>query len=371
MDTHTLTSVNFPCPTGPLAIGTTMYHLIDTQRTETHAHDSAHPYRELMMQVWYPAAEGSNKKIPVDGKTYALSNVRVSDVAQHYPVLIYSHGLMGTSDENTALCEDLTSYGYVIVGITHTYASALIQFPDGRKIGPALSFGGLNYQQGQNLLNQEMEVWVADAMFVLDQLKKNNNQPNAFLYNRLDMNNVGMFGHSFGGAAAVQMLRRDNRIKASIDLDGPLNGNDSTRPFHKPCMFILGGLSETRLQDITPMPEEMLKAYNWSREDEERNMQLTLLPAVNRLTQAIGKDAYKIVIRGAKHATFTDQALLNHDELDLDVSDSILAHTIITSYVRMFFDVYLKQQNASLLNENASNWPDYVVVEKFDNVMHK
>ena len=124
----------------------------------------------------------------------------------------------------------------------------------------------------QDLLNQEMEVWVADAIFVLNQLKKYNTQSDAFLYNRLDMNNVGMFGHSFGGAAAVQMCRRDDRIKAGIDLDGPLNGNESTLPFHKPCMFMLGGLSETRLQDITPMPDEMLKAYNWSREDEECNM---------------------------------------------------------------------------------------------------
>ena len=307
----------------------------------------------------------------MDNKTYALPNAPVSDVAQRYPVLIYSHGLMGAGDENTSLCEDLASHGYVVVGIAHTYASALVQFPDGRKIGSALSFGGLNYQQGQDLLNQEMEVWVADTMFVLDQLKKYTTQPDAFLYNRLDMNNIGMFGHSFGGAAAVQMCRRDDRIKACIDLDGPLNGNDSTSAFHKPCIFILGGLSETRLQDITPMPEEMLQAYNWSREDEERNMQLTLLPAVNRLAQAIGKDAYKIVIHGAKHATFTDKALLNQNESDANVIDGVLAHTIISSYVRTFFDVYLKQQDPSWLNKNASHWPDYVVAEKFGSLTHE
>jgi hypothetical protein len=125
------------------------------------------------------------------------------------------------------------------------------------------------------------------------------------------------------------------------------------------------------LQDITPMPEEMLKAYNWSRKDEERNMQLTLLPAVNRLAQAIGKDVYKIVIRGAKHATFTDKALLDHNELDTNMIDGVLAHTIISSYVRMFFDVYLKQHDASLLNESALRWPDYVVAERFGSLTHE
>ena len=43
MNTHILTSINFPRPTGSLAIGTTTYHLIDTQRIESHAHDAAHP----------------------------------------------------------------------------------------------------------------------------------------------------------------------------------------------------------------------------------------------------------------------------------------------------------------------------------------
>jgi hypothetical protein len=39
---------------------------------------------------------------------------------------------------------------------------------------------------------------------------------------------------------------------------------------------------------------------------------------------------------------------------DTNTIDGDLAHTIISSYVRTFFDVYLKQQNASLLNKNAS-----------------
>ena len=127
MNTHTVTPTNFSCPTGPLAIGTTMYHLIDTQRTESHALTAAHSYRELMVQIWYPA-KGLNRKMPVDNKTYALADVPLSDVAQQYPVLIYSHGLMGACNENTALCEDLASHGYVIVGIAHTYASALVNF---------------------------------------------------------------------------------------------------------------------------------------------------------------------------------------------------------------------------------------------------
>ncbi|MGR5874107.1 alpha/beta hydrolase [Bacillus pacificus] len=34
-----------------------------------------------------------------------------------------------------------------------------------------------------------------------------------------------MFGHSYGGATAAQMLVKDNRIKAAIDMDGGLYGD--------------------------------------------------------------------------------------------------------------------------------------------------
>ncbi|MEI0739748.1 hypothetical protein VQ056_29130 [Paenibacillus sp. JTLBN-2024] len=44
---------------------------------------------------------------------------------------------------------------------------------------------------------------------------------------RLDLNKVGMFGHSFGGATAAQMLLADGRVKAALNMDGTLYG--------KPC----------------------------------------------------------------------------------------------------------------------------------------
>src|SRR5437868_5126464 len=99
------------------------YHMVDTSRKELHVSDAAHPYRELMVHVWY-----STNKIELG-----------------CPVLIYSHGLMGLYDENKTLCEHLVRCGYVVVSIAHTYASNMIDFPDGRKIGSALSFFGLNY----------------------------------------------------------------------------------------------------------------------------------------------------------------------------------------------------------------------------------
>ncbi len=45
----------FPKPTGPYAVGTKEYHWIDTSRKEIYSDDPAHPYRELMIKIWFPA----------------------------------------------------------------------------------------------------------------------------------------------------------------------------------------------------------------------------------------------------------------------------------------------------------------------------
>lgn len=273
----------------------------------------------MLVQAWYPTHDNDND----------------SDTTR-YPVIIYSPGLMGSHEDNLMLCHKLASQGYVVVGISHPYVLGTVEFPDGRTASPTLSFSGLDYQQGQDVLTNEMEIWIADIKFVLNQLEQYNNMSGSVLYNKLDMNTIGALGFSFGGATSLQMCRRDNRIKAGINMDGPLNGKNQTAPLHKPFMFLLGEFSETRILDATPMPEEMLKAFGWSRQDEALNMQRTLLPAIDKLIESTGeKNMYKVIIREAKHATFTDSIL---SEKDKKLSDVISAHIID------FFDTHLKRK---------------------------
>ncbi|MBP6870301.1 hypothetical protein KBC04_05435 [Candidatus Babeliales bacterium] len=54
-------SIQLPVPTGSFNVGTATYYLVDTLRKEMHSDNSEHPYRELMVQVWYPAQNMGNK----------------------------------------------------------------------------------------------------------------------------------------------------------------------------------------------------------------------------------------------------------------------------------------------------------------------
>lgn len=301
-------------------VNTHIYQMIDDQRKETHIDNKNHPHREFVMQAWYPQTD---------------------DATTRYPLLIYSPGLMGSHTDNVTLCHNLASNGYVVIGISHPYVLGTVEFPDGRKALPSLSFAGLNYQQGQDLLTNEMEIWLADSQYILNHLTT------LPFFQKIDSNAIGVFGFSFGGATAVQLCRRDARIKACINLDGPLNGKDQTEPFNKPCMFLLGEKSETRILDVTPMPEDMLNAFGWSREDEAKNMQRTLLPAIDKLISNIGKDVYKVMIEQATHATFTESALLQHDQ-------HAYIYASISAFITNFFDAYLKEKASAIkfLQEN-------------------
>ena len=50
----------------------------------------------------------------------------------------------------------------------------------------------------------------------LDQLENWNE--NGFLKNRLDLDKIGVFGHSRGGGAAGQLTIKDTRIKAAVNI---------------------------------------------------------------------------------------------------------------------------------------------------------
>ena len=76
--------------------------------------------------------------------------------------------------------------------------------------------------------------------FALDQLERlNTSDPSGRFLGRLDMQRVGVFGHSLGGATALQFCHDDSRCKAGIDVDGAPLGNVIAEGVTQPFMFLL------------------------------------------------------------------------------------------------------------------------------------
>ena len=146
---------------------------------------------------------------------------------------------MGLPDvEYTAYCTELASHGYVVFSINHTYDCVFVDFPDGRRLLQILWPENMTIVELESFHDAHIETWITDVRYVLDQVAYEGQKSSGQFYSRLDLEHIGVFGHSFGGETAVQCCRRDERCKAGSSLDSILEGNDFAKAFSKPFMFM-------------------------------------------------------------------------------------------------------------------------------------
>ncbi|MFW5434682.1 alpha/beta hydrolase family protein [Paenibacillus apiarius] len=345
----------FNKPTGPFMVGTTLYHWVDDRREEPSTTDP-NDRRELMVQMYYPAGDkGEGSREPyirnaheiakgLEGdlsipafvlshlnlvESNAFTEARLSDAESRYPVLIFSHGFNGFRNQNTFQVEELASQGYIVFCIDHTYDAAATVFPEGRTA----------YFQPGNLTDlaagdRHIQLWKEDAAFVLDQVEKlNRGDIDVRFTGRIDTTRIGMFGHSYGGATAAQMLFEDNRIKAAINMDGLLYGTTVTEAgIGKPFLLMSAEINEDPVEDAIA-----LKVRN---------------------ERALAGGGMSMVIPHTDHTSFSDFHLIS-PVMRNPGEDPRRVHRIINGFSLAFFDLYVKQTgDSSALDRLAAIYPE-------------
>jgi len=380
-------SSHFPPLTGSYAIGTIQYHWKDKNRSETYS-ESPEDNRELMVQCWYPAAGEKQEALiryppvaidylkKVVNETYnipyflinrlnyvyihAVHHAPLAKIPEKYPIVLALHGITGLPTDYTEHCENLASHGYVVIGISHPYVTAVINFPDGRKINSFITKENANqYWDSEPIVQQywtnELFVWIHDIQFVLDMLEKLDagNPPSRFV-GKLDLQRIGIMGHSFGGGVATQICRIDNRIKACINLDGGLFTQNLPIGLDKPYMF------------MTVKPKK----------GEKRHWSAGKIADIDKFFNTTKKDAFMITIKGAVHNSFTDYPLLLNSFLIfkifnffkpihlLDANPTKIC-SIIDTYMIAFFNMYLKGKVSDVLDMSYKEFEE-VEMKKWD-----
>ena len=386
--------VHLPEPSGPYAVGTASFRMIDENREEVFTEDPG-DLRNLLVTAWYPA--DVEKGMPVStywdregvtGREYSLdtgmgpfwyshlnlvktnshSNAPVSSGQEAYPVIIYSPSFYGMNTENTMLCEMLASYGYIVFGIAHSYENVLSIYPDGEGVHGYLDrvyelYDAHADQEDQLYKTFEQAVTrekkaailkkilavddqfnflittrTEDALFVLDEIEAMNCEEGLF-QKKINIDRAGVIGWSFGGATAEETCLADSRFRAGVNIDGWPYGElfASEATIEQPFMTLRG-------EPVDEMDE-----------------------IVNDLIyEKMDTAGYCLMIEGAEHMNFWDFPFFFDVYKYIGYWGPIDAKRMLSihdTFIVGFFDKYLKGKDVDL-REVLSGYPEVTMRAK-------
>jgi pimeloyl-ACP methyl ester carboxylesterase len=399
--------LTLPVLPGSYPVGRVIYHWVDSSRV-----DSAAPgpgiKRELMVWVWYPADTGVNggagrgvgggagggtnagvggsadveagadkcapylpaslqKKLgemqgfvmrdlftsdPLAVRTHSMDVPRRVAGAGRYPVVLMNSGIGAFAADYTTYAESLAAAGYIVVGCDRPYSTLVVIFPDGRVV--YRSAAGHPGEAGDPAnFDRLAGYWSRDERFILDKLSElNNHDPMEKFTGRIDLEHVGVFGHSFGGATAMQFCVDDPRCKAAANLDGQPFGSVVNIGTSKPLLVLLG--------DHSREPDAVTARI---KSRIARIVRSCPFAGDSGGVQYRCADHYWYQVKGACHFNFSDMALTKEKWL-MRVAGATgpiggrRGLEVTAGCLRTFFDVYLKGASKSALDSLRVRYPE-------------
>ena len=349
-------------PTGPYQVGTQIIHMVDNDRSAWYGEESSGS-REIMVRVWYPAQpqEGDqkapyvyNEKLIGDMVSQGfgipkylmknISNIKanswsgIDPVDKKFPVLIFSHGHGGLKIQNTTQMEEMASHGYVIFACDHAYDAGVSIFPGERVIFNKTNIPeDYSEEEKWDLRRVQLDYRAADIQFMLDEMARGNFLSDA-LKNSLDLEHIGLFGHSFGGGTSIVVASTDDRIDACFGLDAwflPVPSSVLNSDLNKPFLH--------------------LGQVRWK--EKENYLKLDTLVGNNSAW------SMRLDVQGATHYDFTDFSQFNR--LTKRYGSGTIAppriRRITNSVIRDFFDHYLKNGPALAGDTYEKLYPEVIV----------
>ena len=365
------THLTLPAPSGPFVVSRVTETWTDDHRADPLV-EAPGRRTELVVWIWYPSTRSPNQKpaeyLPADWRrelarrqgvllstflTRDLSLVyphsvidgTLSPEQSHYPVVILRAGLGALTTQYTTLAEDIASHGYVVVGFDAPYRTVIVVFPDGRVVTRPSNLNPENLKGDaqERLITRLLAAWVGDIGFVVDRLEQLNASASSRFGGRLDLQKVGVVGHSLGGASAAQFCHRDSRCGAGIDIDGALHGSVVRDGLQRPFMFLLSDHGD-------------------KLDPAERQIVANIRAVYDRLPL---RSRMGLLIRGANHFSSSDQLLIRSQAvvrmlrmagtLKLEPRRGLI---VTGESVRHFLDVHLKGAPAESLRDLSRTYPE-------------
>lgn len=244
-----------------------------------------------------------------------------------FPVIVFSHGLGGSRESSGYLGDHLASHGYVTLHLQHPGSDESVWRNAKRP-----------YQE-LKAATRELDHFVdrpADVTFALDELARRTAQPQWPLHGKLDLQAIGVAGHSFGAWTALAAAGRrfvlpvgkslevgDARIKAALPMSAPANRreleNGSYASIRIPCFHMTGTRDDSPIGDTAAADRR--------------------LP----FDGSVNAERYLLILDGAEHHAFGDERKEGRALRPRDPAH----HPLIRAGALAFFDATLRGDAAA------------------------
>jgi len=375
--------ISLPNPAGSYQVGRTHLNFIDENRTDPSSQADGKK-RDIPILIWYPIDDpGDNpplkllkqrdlvnlkqifyyKFIPkktCDILTNCYEDAPISNKSSNFPLLIFNHGFTSFMEQSTLLMEHLTSFGYIVASVGHP-DDGVASYPDGRSVPMDVNFykehvnnmkkerktlkALIKEIQREDLtiedmkmytqkflllsgaMNDRVEVWVDDVLFIMNTLEKMNNGVIKSQFERKMAleKGVGLFGHSYGGVTSILSCCLDERFKCGINMDGGMFGGMKKKyKYKQPSMYMLS--------DSYPI----MNKYFYNINDD---------------------DSYYVIVKNSKHLDYSDYTYIMKSWFSKLIGvfgkiDGRQMIKITNDYVLSFFDKYIRGIDSPLLENN-------------------
>lgn len=301
-------------------------------------------YKSRYSDIFYPCKDmavetlvkvkGEDRNILSNYEINVYNDIPVYQYEKKAPVVIYIPGFGSCKDMCMYNIDNLVKNGYIVITIGPTYESLFTIFPTGEFIKQS----PLALKYFANDIDKLIQTRKYDVIALLNELEVYNKQ-DEILKDIMDLTHIGAVGHSLGGTTVSEVMSCDERIKAGINLDGPIF---TSKSIAKPFLMFHGEdttLCNMLINDFKPLIDESDLA---NLKEEFRDELRRLHNFYTNLTST----KYSIKLKEAAHRTFTDSPILipGNEKVSGNI-EPVHAHNIIKSLVVSFFNEFLLNKN--------------------------